>query len=96
MPLLMVMQRSAVSDFTAIDGIPGPYRFYFHSFDCAEPMHVHARRDNLDCKFWLDPLAEAHNHGFRPAELRVIRRTIFQHRQRIVEAWHEHCRSARD
>ena len=36
-----------------IKDIPGPYRFYFYSFDCNEPMHVHVGRDDTMCKFWL-------------------------------------------
>jgi hypothetical protein len=37
----------------SIPGIPGAYRFYFYSFDCGEPMHVHVVRERLTCKFWL-------------------------------------------
>jgi hypothetical protein len=74
-----------------IKGIPGAYRFYFFSFDCTEPMHVHVQRENRLCKFWLAPLALARNHGFSPAELNRIRRTIGSHLPRIMEAWHEHC-----
>jgi len=39
-----------------IRGIPGPYRFFFYSFDCNEPQHVHVRRERMLCKFWLVPL----------------------------------------
>jgi hypothetical protein len=47
-----------------IPGIPGPYWFFFYSFDCNEPMHVHVRRDRQQAKFWLAPVALAWNHGF--------------------------------
>jgi hypothetical protein len=30
----------------SIKNIPGPYRFFFYSFDCNEPKHVHAQREN--------------------------------------------------
>jgi len=42
-----------------IPGIPGPYWFFFYSFDCNEPMHVHVRRDRQHAKFWLAPVALA-------------------------------------
>ena len=42
-----------------IRGVPGPYRLFFYSFDCNEPMHVHVRRDRNVCKFWLEPVALA-------------------------------------
>jgi uncharacterized protein DUF4160 len=74
-----------------ITGIPGPYRFFFTSFDCNEPPHVHVERENKTCKFWLVPLELARNYGFSARELNVIRRRIETHRASILEAWHEHC-----
>jgi hypothetical protein len=55
-----------------IKGIPGPYRFFFTSFDCSEPPHVHVERENRTCKFWLEPLGLARSHGFGARELNVI------------------------
>jgi hypothetical protein len=74
-----------------IQHIPGPYRFFFYSFDCNEPMHVHARRERKTCKFWLDPIELAANHGFTARELNIIRRLIQSHHDLIMEAWYEHC-----
>lgn len=74
-----------------IRDIPGPYRFFFTSFDCNEPPHVHVEREERTCKFWLEPLGLARNHGFRARELNLIRRIIQTHRSAILEAWHEHC-----
>lgn len=74
-----------------VKNVPGPYRFFFYSFDCNEPLHVHAQRDRDTCKFWLDSVALAGNHGFSPRQLSRIRSIILEHRQSIVEAWHEHC-----
>ena len=58
----------------SIPDIPGPYRFFFYSFDCGEPMHVHVERDRDSCKFWLEPLALAANRGFSAKELNQVRR----------------------
>ena len=74
-----------------IADIPGPFRLFFYSFDCGEPLHVHARRDRSTCKFWLDPVTLATNHGLTARELAAVRRIIILHRDRIVEAWREHC-----
>jgi hypothetical protein len=74
-----------------VKNLPGPYRFYFYSFDCDEPKHVHVAREKLRCKFWLEPLELAQNHGFTPNELNRIRRLIEANRKIILEAWHEHC-----
>jgi len=43
--------------------MPGPYWFFFQSFDCNEPPHVHVRRDRQHARFWLAPVALAWNHG---------------------------------
>ena len=74
-----------------ISGIAGPYRFFFTSFDCNEPPHVHVERDRNTCKFWLDPLMLARNHGFAAHELTRIRQIIRQHHEQIMEAWYDHC-----
>jgi hypothetical protein len=42
----------------------GPYRFYFYSYDCGEPRHMHVDRENRSAKFWLDPVVTlVTNHG---------------------------------
>jgi len=74
-----------------VSGITGTYRFYFYSFDCNEPMHVHVRRERMVCKFWIDPIVLARNGGFSAKELNQIRRIIEDNSEKIVEAWHEHC-----
>jgi hypothetical protein len=71
--------------------IPGPYRFFFYSFDCNEPMHVHVQRERMLCKFWIQPVALARNQGFTSKELNTIRQIILKNGDRIVEAWYEHC-----
>ena len=74
-----------------IPGIDGPYRLFFYSFDCREPMHVHVERDDATCKFWLEPIALARNYGFSPRELNRIRKLIQEHHSEIQDAWRQHC-----
>jgi hypothetical protein len=74
-----------------VQGISGPYHFYFYSFDCNEPKHVHVRREKMICKFWLDPIALSENYGYSPAELNRIRHLIESYYEQIIEAWDEHC-----
>ena len=43
----------------------GRYRFYFYSYDCGEPRHMHIDRENKSAKFWLDPdVSLIDNHGY--------------------------------
>lgn len=74
-----------------VKSIPGPYRFFFYSFDCNEPEHVHVQREDKMCKFWLRPLSLAGNEGFSARELNQIRKEVEWNMERIQEAWHEHC-----
>jgi hypothetical protein len=74
-----------------VKNIPGPYRFFFYSFDCSEPKHIHVLRDEMVCKFWLVPVALAANYDFSARELNVIRSYIEYHLPRLLEAWDEHC-----
>ena len=74
-----------------VNGILGPYRFFFYSFDCNEPIHIHVQRDRMICKFWIKPVAVARNQGFSAKELNTIRKIITKNSDRIMRAWHEHC-----
>ena len=72
--------------------IPGQYRFFFYSSDCAEAPHVHVRQERSIAKLWLDEDASlAQNDGFHGRELRQIRRLVKQHRRILLDAWSEHC-----
>ena len=44
----------------------------------------------MTCKFWLEPVSLANNHGFSARELNTIRRSIVDKLLRIQEAWDEH------
>jgi hypothetical protein len=74
-----------------IQDIPGPYKFYFVSFDCTEPSHIHVDRDDQSAKFWLDPVDLCRNYGFSARELRKIRALITEYHPRLMEVWNEHC-----
>jgi hypothetical protein len=93
---LHIVRVPAGGDFRGVPRvreIPGPYRFFFYSFDCREPKHIHAQREWMVCKFWLTPVALAANHGFSVHEMNVIRSYIEDYLPRLLEAWDEHCGS---
>ncbi len=72
----------------------GPYRFFFFSNEgvdvSREPPHIHAKADQKQAKFWLDPISLAVNHGFKPHELNQIERIVKEHQAEMLEAWYEH------
>ena len=70
----------------------GPYRFYFYSYDCGEPRHMHVDRENVSAKFWLDPeVTLAENFGFGRQELREIQRTAASNIGRLRNEWDAFC-----
>ncbi|NUM45769.1 MAG: DUF4160 domain-containing protein [Anaerolineales bacterium] len=70
----------------------GPYRFYFYSYDCAEPRHMHVDREDLSAKFWLDPeVSLADNHGFNRKELRKIEHLMQENVEILRHEWDRFC-----
>ncbi|MCL4263550.1 MAG: DUF4160 domain-containing protein [Anaerolineae bacterium] len=70
----------------------GPYRFYFYSYDCVEPRHMHVDRGSSSVKFWLDPdVSLATNHGYSRKELRDIERITRQNLEILRHEWDAFC-----
>ena len=68
----------------------GSYRFHFYSDERLEPPHIHVRTPDGECKFWLEPTVTlAGNRGLAAHELRTIERLVFDHRERLGDAYHE-------
>ncbi|GAB4156269.1 MAG: hypothetical protein Fur0046_36200 [Cyanobacteria bacterium J069] len=68
----------------------GPYSFIFFSSDRGEPAHIHVKRDRQLVKFWLSPVSLAKNRGFKDHELSDIARLVEEHKQTLLEAWHDY------
>lgn len=70
-------------------------RFFFVSYDCSEPMHIHVSKDNNECKYWLrsaNIIELAYNHGFSRKELNFIKKTISNNYELIKDTWNEYCK----
>jgi Domain of unknown function (DUF4160) len=68
----------------------GPYSFIFFSSDRPEPPHIHVKRDRLLVKFWLDPVVQDKNHGFKAHELSTIAKLVEENREKFLEAWNDY------
>ena len=66
------------------------FRFYFYSHEPNEPPHVHVDRAEATIKVWLDPVEVAKSRGFRAREIGGIVRQVEEHREQLLEAWHEY------
>lgn len=66
------------------------FRFFFFSNEGQEPPHIHVKAGEHEAKFWLDPVDLEVNYGFKSRELKRIRNLVDEHRELLMEAWHEH------
>lgn len=65
----------------------GPYRFHFYSRENDEPAHIHVARDDLEAKFWLEPVELARNFGFPDNELNKLARMVEENYATLIESW---------
>ena len=67
------------------------WRIFFYSDEGQEPMHVHCRKAEAECKFWVRPeeyeIEEAWAHNLTPALRREVRKIVFDHMDLIAEEW---------
>jgi len=64
----------------------GPYRFHFYSREPNEPPHIHVERDDLEAKFWLDPVSLAKNYGFSAQDLNELARMVKTNKDIFLKA----------
>jgi hypothetical protein len=67
------------------------WRLFFYSNERHEPPHIHARKGDAECKYWLYPevydIGEAYAHNLNPAARRGIRKIIFDHYEYIFSEY---------
>jgi hypothetical protein len=73
------------------------WRLFFYSNENNEPIHVHAEKGDMDCKFWILPddyeIKEAFSYNISPAAKKEIRKIIFLHFDLIVDAWNDYFKN---
>jgi len=69
------------------------WRLFFYSNEGNEPVHVHCRKGDKECKYWLDTemfgLEEGYSYNMTSSNKREIRKIIFEHFEYIDEQWRE-------
>jgi hypothetical protein len=69
------------------------WRFFFYSNELNEPIHIHARKDNQECKFWLDrrnlDIQPAFCFNMNDKDKRQVKKIIFDYFEFIEEKWDE-------
>ena len=63
----------------------------FYSNEGNEPPHVHCRKGDSECKYWLDAdtfdAIEAYAYAMAPADRRTVRKIIFENFDYILKKW---------
>lgn len=67
------------------------WRLYFWSNEKNEPMHIHAEKGEMECKFWLNPdefeIITALEYNLTPQAKREIKKIVYEHFDYIVAEW---------
>jgi hypothetical protein len=68
------------------------FRFFFYSNE-HEPIHVHVRHGGGEAVFLVEESVELReSYGMKVSQLSRAQELAFEHRELIVEKWHEHLR----
>ena len=67
------------------------WRLFFYSNEGSEPIHIHAEKGDMECKYWLNvdtfEITEALSYNMNPAAVKEIRKIIYEHFDYIVVEW---------
>lgn len=66
------------------------YRFFFFSREETR-KHVHVISGDGEAKYWLEPTIQLATYSaYNQKQLREIESLIEEHRDELINAWHEH------
>jgi hypothetical protein len=69
------------------------WRLFFYANEGEEPIHVHCKKGDMECKYWLHldtfDISEAYAYNMSPRTTKEIRRIVFQHFDYIADQWAE-------
>jgi hypothetical protein len=67
------------------------WRFFFYANEGDEPIHIHCRKGEKECKYWLDrrnfDLEEAFSYRMNGKDKREVKRMIFENFEYIESEW---------
>jgi len=78
-----------------IDG----WRFFFYANENTEPPHIHVRKAEKECKYWLDEkmfdAKEVFSYNMSSADKRTVRKIIFENFEYLKKEWKEFKRKSK-
>jgi len=77
----------AMPTILLIDG----WRFFFYANESHEPIHIHCRRAEKECKYWLDVenfnAIEGFSFNMNNKDKRIVKKIIFEYFEVIEKNW---------
>ncbi len=69
------------------------WRFFFYANEDHEPIHIHCKKGDKECKYWLDSAAfdaeEAYSYNMNTADKRDVKKIIFEYFDFIEQEWNK-------
>ncbi len=67
------------------------WRFFCYANEGNEPIHIHCRKAEKECKYWLDAenfdVEEAYSYNMNNKDKRQVKKIIFEYFEHIEEEW---------
>lgn len=67
------------------------WRLYFYANEYNEPIHIHAEKGDMECKYWIleeeMDIKEEFMYNMSPRDRREVRKIIFQNFDTIIDSW---------
>ena len=67
------------------------WRFFFYANQANEPIHIHCRKAEKECKYWLDRenfyVQEAFSYRMTGKDTKDVKRIIFEYFEYIEREW---------
>jgi hypothetical protein len=67
------------------------WRLFFYANEGSEPVHIHCRNGDMECKYWLKreifEIHEAFSYNMTERDKRQIRKIIYNHFEYIEDQW---------
>jgi hypothetical protein len=67
------------------------WRFFFYANEGNEPIHIHCKKGDCDCKYWLDrdnfDVEEAYSYSMSARDKREVKKIIFEYFEVIEQEW---------
>lgn len=69
------------------------WRLFFYDNENNEPIHIHCRKGEMECKFWLKretfEVDDAFMYNMGPRDIREVKKIIYEHFEDIEQQWDE-------